>query len=97
MATSPDVSAAAAALFSRAHTKVILPALIATTSSHPRLHTLWSYVLPFLIPGFMPAKQQRQVGEAGVSKGRLVVGAQLDAVWSIVVEGGLMDSSHERK
>lgn len=34
----------------------VQPALRATTSASPRLHTLWSHLLPFLLPGFLPHK-----------------------------------------
>eukprot|EP00983_Pelagomonas_calceolata_P009540 308811-Pelagomonas_calceolata.AAC.3 len=38
---------------------LVLPALQATTSASPRLHTLWNHLLPFLLPGFRPHKVRR--------------------------------------
>lgn len=37
----------------------VLPALQSTTSACPRLHLLWSYLLPYLLPGFTPQQQHK--------------------------------------
>jgi hypothetical protein len=42
----------AAALFSPAHLKSLLPALRQTSSAHPRLHQSWPTMLALLLPGF---------------------------------------------
>lgn len=57
------VEPAASAVMSQAYLAAILPALKASTSSSPRMHTLWSYLLPYLLPGFRPNK----VGGGGES------------------------------
>jgi DNA polymerase phi len=51
-----SVTAAAAALFAAGQLKVLCPALLATTASHPRLHPVWGCVLALLVPGFVPVK-----------------------------------------
>ena len=115
-AVATAAAATAAGLFSKEHIKVLQPVLLATSASHPRLHTLWHYLLPLLLPGFRPyratggaaaAGHDLDVGAAaaaaaaaadkkGAAKGA-VSGPLLESFWSCVVEGGLMDSSHERR
>ncbi len=50
---------AAAALFGRAYLRRALPALQQTIGSNPRLHSLWAYLLAFLLPGFHPSQVRR--------------------------------------
>ncbi len=81
----------------------VLPALQATTACAPRLHTLWSHLLPLLLPGFSPhhghhqqdkpppPQQQQQQAAARVSEEHVA------SFWGVVVEEGLFTSSHERK
>ncbi|GIM10483.1 hypothetical protein Vretimale_14025 [Volvox reticuliferus] len=134
-ALSPAATAAAAVtaagLFSREHLQLLMPALLASSGSHPRMHMLWQYLLPLLLPGFRPhrnldlldvpaeaatsepppsgdatvangsvnkksAKKAAKAARAAEGKGA-VHGPLLEAFWSVVVEGGLMDSSHERR
>ena len=47
---------AAAAFFSAEHLAKVLEPLRSSTSSHPRLHSVWTTVLALLIPGFTPSK-----------------------------------------
>ncbi|GLI61735.1 hypothetical protein VaNZ11_004161, partial [Volvox africanus] len=140
-ALSPAATAAAAVtaagLFSREHLQLLTPALLATSGSHPRMHMLWQYLLPLLLPGFRPhrnmdlldvpaeaavwepspsagatvangsvdkksakaaAKAARAAKAAKAAEGKGAVnGLFLETFWSVVVEGGLMDSSHERR
>ena len=53
---SADATAAAAAFFSEQHLQKILPILRASSSSHPRLHTVWPTLLALLLPGFTAVK-----------------------------------------
>ncbi len=147
-APSPAVAAAAAAtaagFFSPTHLKAIQPLLLATSAAHPRMHTLWQYLLPLLLPGFVPyrhldgegggaaaaaageedadaddaadapgsskkgkkgdkggkdkEKDGKRAAKAAADAGKgAVARQQLEAFWGGVVEGGLMDSSHERR
>lgn len=57
------VAPTAAALMAPTYLGQILPALRATTSAAPRLHSLWTYLMPYLLPGFKPSKGEK--GEAG--------------------------------
>ena len=50
------VAAAAAALFSPDHMKVLQLVLVKTVASAPRLHQVWSCLLALLLPGFTPVK-----------------------------------------
>lgn len=50
------VAAAAAAVFSVQHVQVLVPCLLATSASHPRLHPVWGCLLALLVPGFVPVK-----------------------------------------
>ncbi|GIL59964.1 hypothetical protein Vafri_14611, partial [Volvox africanus] len=135
---SPAAAAAAAltaaGLFSREHLQLLTPALLATSGSHPRMHTLWQYLLPLLLPGFRPHRKmdlldvpaEAAAAEPSPSAGTIVANGSMDkksakaaakaaraakaaegkgaanglfleTFWSVVVEGGLMDSSHERR
>ena len=51
-----SASAAAAAVFSQQHLQTLLPVLRSTSSSHPRLHSLWPTLLALLLPGFTAVK-----------------------------------------
>ncbi|GFR51036.1 hypothetical protein Agub_g13364, partial [Astrephomene gubernaculifera] len=143
-ATTAAAAATAAGFFTAEHLRRLLPLLLASSASHPRMHTLWRYVLPMLLPGFRPHKhmdlevlaaaQQPASAEAapaaaepaaaaatpaggkkgGAKKGAAaaaaatpasasaatkgpVSSALLESFWQVVVEGGLMDSSPERR
>ena len=55
--TGPDVpqeaaAGAAAAFFTVSHLQKLLPVLRASSSSHPRLHSVWPTLLALLLPGF---------------------------------------------
>jgi hypothetical protein len=54
------VAAAAAALFSPEHMKVLQPVLLKSVTSAPRLHQVWSCLLVLLLPGFTPVKVRAQ-------------------------------------
>ncbi|KAG1677626.1 hypothetical protein FOA52_010407 [Chlamydomonas sp. UWO 241] len=83
----PSRAAVAAALFTPAYLKSVLPALQGTISSNPRLHSIWGRLLPLLLPS---------MGEGGAPGGASM--GQVEAFWSVVVEQGLLSSpSHERK
>jgi hypothetical protein len=49
-------AAAAAGFFRKPHLEALLPVLLATTQSHPRLHSLWPTLLALLLPGFTADK-----------------------------------------
>ena len=50
--------AAAAAFFSEQHLQTVLPVLRGSSSSHPRLHSLWPTLFALLLPGFKAVKVQ---------------------------------------
>lgn len=50
------VAAAAAALFTAAHVQQLVPPLLLTSASHPRLHPVWGCLLALLVPGFTPLR-----------------------------------------
>lgn len=59
--TNPDTpkdlaGPAAAAFFAEKHLQKLLPVLRATSSSHPRLHSVWLTILALLLPGFTAVK-----------------------------------------
>ncbi|MEW5313413.1 MAG: hypothetical protein WDW38_004984 [Sanguina aurantia] len=115
--THADLAPTAAGLFDRAYLTRILQPLLSTTSSHPRLHSLWEHLLGFLIPGYhLKTSGQHHSDDAapllplpaaggGAGGGAAAAAAapagihlgHLEAVWGLVVEDGLMESSHERK
>lgn len=47
---------AAAAFFAEKHLQKLLPVLRASSSSHPRLHSVWPTILALLLPGFTAVK-----------------------------------------
>ena len=49
-------ASAAAAVFSQQHLQKLLPVLRSTSSSHPRLHSVWPTLLALLLPGFTAIK-----------------------------------------
>ena len=51
-------AAAAAAFFSEQHLQTVLPVLRGSSSSHPRLHSLWPTLFALLLPGFKAVKVQ---------------------------------------
>lgn len=56
--TPKEAAAAAAAFFSEEHLQTVLPVLRGSSSSHPRLHSLWPTLFALLIPGFKAVKVQ---------------------------------------
>eukprot|EP00201_Polytomella_parva_P002816 CAMPEP_0175083796 /NCGR_PEP_ID=MMETSP0052_2-20121109/27617_1 /TAXON_ID=51329 ORGANISM="Polytomella parva, Strain SAG 63-3" /NCGR_SAMPLE_ID=MMETSP0052_2 /ASSEMBLY_ACC=CAM_ASM_000194 /LENGTH=1483 /DNA_ID=CAMNT_0016355357 /DNA_START=82 /DNA_END=4530 /DNA_ORIENTATION=+ len=54
--SDPSTAAAAPSLFSKAYLTSILPLLMQTSASVPRLHLLWKYLLPFLLPAYSLTK-----------------------------------------
>lgn len=117
--THADLAPTAAGLFDRAYLTRILQPLLSTTSSHPRLHSLWEHLLGFLIPGYhlktsgqhhsedaellLPLAASTGVvassngsGAAAAASAGMNLG-HLETMWGLVVEDGLMESSHERK
>ncbi|DBB15045.1 TPA: hypothetical protein ACH3X3_004628 [Trebouxia sp. C0006] len=94
--TPKDAAAAAAAFFSEQHLQTVLPVLRGSSSSHPRLHSLWPTLFALLLPGFKAVKDLNAAdsSETG-SKGTAAAG-QLEALWTVVVQD-LFTSSHERK
>ena len=54
--TPKDAAAAAAAFFSEQHLQTVLPVLRGSSSSHPRLHSLWPTLFALLLPGFTAVK-----------------------------------------
>ncbi|KAK9827786.1 hypothetical protein WJX74_002012 [Apatococcus lobatus] len=90
--TLAPAGSAAADFFQPHYLQAILPALQATSASHPRLHSLWEPLLSLLLPGFQVAKGKgSKPGLSGKGAG------QIEAFWQTVVEAGLLSSSHERK
>ena len=49
---------AAAAFFSEQHLQTVVPVLRGSSSSHPRLHSLWPTLFALLLPGFKAVKVQ---------------------------------------
>jgi len=49
--TPKEAAAAAAAFFSEQHLQTVLPVLRGSSSSHPRLHSLWPTLFALLLPG----------------------------------------------
>lgn len=47
---------AAAAFFAEKHLQQLLPVLRASSSSHPRLHSVWLTIFALLLPGFTAVK-----------------------------------------
>lgn len=55
------VASAAVALFSAEHVRELVPCLLATSGSHPRLHPVWGCLLALLVPGFVPVKVRKGI------------------------------------
>ncbi|KAL3158646.1 hypothetical protein ABBQ32_011390 [Trebouxia sp. C0010 RCD-2024] len=90
---------AAAAFFAEKHLQKLLPVLRASSSSHPRLHSVWPTILALLLPGFTAVKDADAVKEAAgqQAKAKGMAGpGQLEALWRVVAHD-LLASSHERK
>eukprot|EP00775_Hariotina_reticulata_P004051 gene4051-4298_t len=95
------VAAAAAAVFSAGWMQQLVPVLLASSSSYPRLHPVWGCLMALMIPGFVPIKgaaldhkqqeQQQQQQRAAPEP------QQLTNFWQQFVEGACFSSSHERK
>lgn len=51
---------AAAGMFSQEHLQQLLPVLRSSSSSHPRLHSVWLTLLALLVPGFTATKVRYQ-------------------------------------
>ena len=52
---------AAAAFFTEQHLQTLLPILKSSSSSHPRLHSLWPTLLALLLPGFTAVKVRQHI------------------------------------
>ncbi|GLC57322.1 hypothetical protein PLESTB_001211700 [Pleodorina starrii] len=63
-ATAAAAAATAAGLFRREHLQTLAPALLASSAAHPRLHTLWQYLLALLLPGFRPNRNNADLLDA---------------------------------
>ena len=50
------VAPATAAFFAEEHLQQLLPVLRASSSSHPRLHSVWLTIFALLLPGFTAVK-----------------------------------------
>ncbi|KAK9903496.1 hypothetical protein WJX75_007153 [Coccomyxa subellipsoidea] len=90
-AASPAPVAASAAFFSGRHLQALSEALVTSSLSHPRIHSLWFSLLALLLPGFTPTKVEGGPRERGVPSV-----AELGALWDWV-ESHLFTNSHERK
>ena len=78
-------AAAAAAFFSEQHLQTVLPVLRGSSSSHPRLHSVWPTVFALLLPGFKAVKVQ-------LSSVRLVMLTEAyTPLQHVVTLGGLID------
>ena len=83
--TPKEAAAAAAAFFSEQHLQTVLPVLRGSSSSHPRLHSLWPTLFALLLPGFKAVKVQ-------LSSVRLVMPTEAYSPLQLVVtSGGLID------
>lgn len=90
--TAPDMpkdaaaaGAAASAFFSEQHLQTVLPVLRGSSSSHPRLHSVWPTVFALLLPGFKAVKVQ-------LSSVRLVMLTEAyTPLQHVVTLGGLID------
>eukprot|EP00798_Chlamydomonas_sp_ICE-L_P019314 gene19314-25966_t len=93
-----SLAATSAALFSSEYLKSALNPLLTSTSSNPRLHTMWNYLLPFLLPSYRLTKGAPNGEEASAAVQGVPVFAQVEVFWNTVVEGGLLNSTaHERR
>ena len=73
-----------ARLFDRAHITALLPALLASTAAHPRVHSVWATLVKLL---------SRRAAHAQPAAANPAV----ESFWSVACEGSLFTSSHERK
>jgi hypothetical protein len=63
------VAGAAAAVLSAGCMSRLVPVLLATSSSYPRLHPVWGCLLALIIPGFVPIKVWLEHGAATRGRG----------------------------
>ena len=56
---APAPVAASAAFFAARHLAGLSEALVASSLSHPRIHSMWLSLLALLLPGFTPTKVRR--------------------------------------
>lgn len=71
-------------VFERSHLETLLPALLASTAAHPRVHSVWQALLRLL------SAQLSTSSDAPPD-------AAVENLWSVACEGSLFTSSHERK
>ena len=94
--------AAAAALFSAKHLPQLEEAARRSSCATPRLHGMWQHLLRLLLPGFQMRNGSAASPGTPPDEGEKAVAGyagagQLTALWTHLVEGALMTSSHERK
>jgi hypothetical protein len=71
-------------LFDKVHLAALLPALLSSTSAHPRVHSVWTSLVKLLSSG--SAFATPAAGHAAV-----------ETFWDLACESSLFASSHERK
>ncbi len=59
----------ATAVLSVGHMTALLPLLLASSSSHPRLHQIWGCLLALLLPGFKPTKDPATAAAPATANG----------------------------
>eukprot|EP00897_Mesotaenium_endlicherianum_P003641 jgi/Mesen1/3304/ME000191S02441 len=103
-------------LFTRAHLALLVPALKASSHSHPRVHPVWQALVNLLLPAAPLAPTVDKSLAAKKKKGKTGAGAaavpepgaastpsgafreaDVAAFMAVVVEGGLLTSSLERR
>ena len=83
---------AAAAFFSEQHLQILSPVLKGSSSSHPRLHSLWPTLLALLLPGFKAVKVSNSSVCSGLSMQQQSVQVLISA-WDLRGNGGLLRGS----
>jgi len=108
--TEWNSAACASAFFSEKHLQKIANAMHATTSSSPRLHSLWPTLLSLLLPGFIIKNKSSSSSGGGGGKAPSSSSAAaipnapspqtstVGTFWKIFAEQGVFQSqSHEKK
>jgi DNA polymerase phi len=88
-------------LFEPSHLAKLIPCLKESSSAHPRVHAVWDHLLDLL---FAPTNSHTQAA-VKTNRAKSVKDAKdlkrietnLTNFWSVVVDGALLTSSHERK
>ncbi|CAK9219878.1 unnamed protein product [Sphagnum troendelagicum] len=93
--------------FQPSHLNRLVPCLMEASVSHPRVHSVWPVLLDLLLPESVqsaqlelkksPKKSKKKTIGPSCQKDLDTMKAHLSTFWSIIVDGALLPSSHERK